>query len=173
MPLEIFDTVTRLVAATIIGMAYGLNRDLHGKATGIRTLGLVALASAVVTIGTIRYLGQHTPVESHPDAMSRVMQGLIQGILTGIGFIGAGVIVREVPGHRVRGLTTAATVWLTASMGIVCGLGQWVLVVTAVLVSGTLLIFGGPLERWLHARLGTGPRNEDQGPRPRESDAEY
>src|SRR3569623_1043507 len=85
------------------------------------------------------------------DATSRV----IQGILTGIGFLGAGVIVHaEVAGqHKVHGLTSAACVWFTACVGVICGAGEWRLVAVALAVAFVLLIVGGPLERALHRLL--------------------
>ena len=94
----------RLGAAALVGAALGLNRDLHGKSTGVRTLGLVGLGSALAVLA----FGQ----ASSADA-SRVLQG----IMTGIGFLGAGVIVRSKDGDHVHGLTTAACVWLTACIG--------------------------------------------------------
>ena len=61
----------------------------------------------------------------NPDAASRVIQGLIQGVMAGISFIGAGVVLRDAKAQMVQGLTTAATVWVTAALGIACGLGAW------------------------------------------------
>jgi putative Mg2+ transporter-C (MgtC) family protein len=87
------------------------------------------------------------------DAASRVMQGVIQGVLTGVGFLGAGVILRDAPGVRVHGLTTAATVLVTAALGVVFGLGEWLLGGIALLLTLAVLIAGGPVEhrlrRWL------------------------
>jgi putative Mg2+ transporter-C (MgtC) family protein len=84
------------------------------------------------------------------DAASRV----IQGILTGIGFLGAGVIVRAEHDFRIRGLTSAACTWFAACVGIACGVGQWRIVVVALAITFTLLIAGGRIERWLHRTLG-------------------
>jgi putative Mg2+ transporter-C (MgtC) family protein len=133
MRMETIDIALRLSAAALVGVLLGLNRDLHGKPTGVRTLGLVGLgsAAAVVAIGT-----------SSADA-SRV----VQGILTGIGFLGAGVIVRSDGDERVRGLTTAACVWLTASIGAACGIGAWRIVLLSVPLVLAMLVFGGPFEK--------------------------
>jgi len=79
---------------------------------------------------------------------------VIQGILTGIGFLGAGVIVRAEHHFRIRGLTSAACTWLTACVGIACGVGQWRIVVVALAITFGLLIVGHRLERWLHRVLG-------------------
>lgn len=150
----------QLIVAMICGMAIGLNRDLHGKPTGVRTLGLVGLGSALVTVATIHYAGQVLGTD-HPDAASRVLQGVIQGILAGIGFVGAGVILHDTSTNKVHGLTTAATVWVTAALGIGCGLAQWSIVLPAMILVLVLLIFGGPFEqrvhKWLKRVDGTDP----------------
>jgi putative Mg2+ transporter-C (MgtC) family protein len=135
---EHFDQILRLGAATLAGMIIGLNRDLKGKPTGVRTLGLVGLGTALVTVGTIEYAS----LALHPDALSRVVQGLIQGVLTGIGFIGAGAILRDREQREIEGLTTAASVWVTAAAGIVCGLANWPLVTIAVVMTLGLLVMG-------------------------------
>jgi len=133
------DIVLRLGAATLIGGAIGLNRDLHGKPIGVRTLGLVGLASAIATLA----VAPSTVGGNSVDATSRV----IQGVLTGIGFLGAGVIFRRSIGDRVHGLTSAACVWATACLGLVCGLAAWPIVATGALLVFVLLILGGPFER--------------------------
>ncbi len=133
------DAVIRLTAATVIGGAIGLDRELHGKPTGVRTLGIVALGAALVVL-----INQH-PGGADGDADGRV----IQGVITGIGFLGAGVILRNPTGKRIHGLTTAAAIWLTACIGVACGVGAWPLVVTAVVLVTALLWIGRPLERAL------------------------
>jgi putative Mg2+ transporter-C (MgtC) family protein len=84
------------------------------------------------------------------DAASRVMQG----ILTGIGFLGAGVIVHRQDRIRVHGLTSAACTWLAACIGIACGIGQWRTVAVALAITLVLLVAGHKLERRLHRALG-------------------
>jgi putative Mg2+ transporter-C (MgtC) family protein len=141
------DIILRLGGATLIGAAIGLNRDLHGKPIGVRTLGLVGLASAIATLAVALSGGEGV---NSVDATSRV----IQGVLTGIGFLGAGVIVRGSIGKRVHGLTSAACAWTTACLGLVCGLAAWPIVATGVLLVFVLLIFGGPFERMCQRWLG-------------------
>ena len=102
-----------------VGGVIGINRDLADKPIGVRTLALVALSAAIVTVATIQVPG----IAEHPDALSRVVQGVLQGVMAGIGFIGAGVILRDAEAGIVLGLTTAATVWVAAALGIACGLG--------------------------------------------------
>jgi putative Mg2+ transporter-C (MgtC) family protein len=142
--LDWSDILLRLGVATLAGGAIGLNRDLHGKPIGLRTLGLVGLATATVVVLAATF------GDKFPDATSRV----IQGILTGIGFLGAGVIIHRENQSRVHGLTSAACTWLTACVGIVCGAGQWKIVAVALGIAFALLIAGGPIERRLHRALG-------------------
>lgn len=136
MTLEWTDILLRLGAAAASGMLLGVNRDLQNKPIGTRTLGLVALGTAVVAVSTIQFPG----MAENPDAASRVVQGLIQGIMTGISFIGAGVVLRDAKAQTVNGLTTAATVWVTAALGIACGLGAWRSVAVALPFAFLLLV---------------------------------
>ena len=140
------EIVLRLGVATLAGGLIGLNRDLHGKPIGLKTLGLVGLATAMVVV-LADPSGDTTKIS--PEG-SRI----IQGILTGIGFLGAGVIVRAEHHFRVRGLTSAACTWLTACVGIACGIGQWRIIVVALAITFGLLTVGHRLERWLHRVLG-------------------
>jgi putative Mg2+ transporter-C (MgtC) family protein len=130
------EIILRLVAAAVVGGLVGLNRDLHGKPTGVPTLGLVGLGSALAVLA----------VAGDGAAESRV----IQGIVTGIGFLGAGVIIRPAAKSRVHGLTTAACVWLTATLGAACGVGAWRIVVVGVPVAFVLLLFGKSVEHLSH-----------------------
>jgi putative Mg2+ transporter-C (MgtC) family protein len=130
MTLDWTDIVLRLGGAAASGMILGINRDLQNKPIGIRTLGLVALGAAVVAVATIQFPGM-----DQPDAASRVLQGVIQGVMAGISFIGAGVILRDSGQQSVQGLTTAATVWVTAAVGIACGLAMWRTVAAAVAIA--------------------------------------
>jgi putative Mg2+ transporter-C (MgtC) family protein len=109
------EMMLRLCGAAIAGMAVGINRDIHNKPIGMRTLGLVALGSAIVILSGSVYEGLHFG----QDAVSRV----IQGIMTGLGFLGAGAILRGRDEMQVHGLTTAATVWIAAGLGVTAGLG--------------------------------------------------
>jgi putative Mg2+ transporter-C (MgtC) family protein len=134
------ETALRLGAALVVGALFGLNRELHGKPAGLRTHALVSLGAAAVTVLILR-----TPdglLTSDANALSRV----IQGVLTGVGFLGAGVILRDPAGH-VTGLTTAATVWVCAVLGLICGVGHWVVLGVTVALTTITLLFGRPLER--------------------------
>ncbi|HEX5931025.1 MAG TPA: MgtC/SapB family protein [Methyloceanibacter sp.] len=130
------DAALRLASAVLVGVLVGLNRDLAGKPMGMRTLALVSLGAAVVSVATIHFQN----LDDHPDALSRVVQGIIQGVMGGIGFIGAGVILRDHKAHTVEGLTTASTVWLTAALGIACGLAAWNVIAIAVIFALATLV---------------------------------
>lgn len=130
--LDWIDILLRLGVATIASGIIGLNRDLRGKPIGLRTLGLVGLASAAA----VTLASQPIAPDHFSDATSRV----IQGILTGIGFLGAGVIMKE--GMNVRGLNTAATLWCSAAVGACAGtdmLAEAALLTVFVLAGNTLL----------------------------------
>ena len=144
--LEWSEIVLRLGVATLAGGLIGLDRDLHGKPIGLKTLGLVGLATAMVVMLALP-AGDITRIS---DATSRV----IQGILTGIGFLGAGVIVRGAHRFQVHGLTSAACAWFAACVGIACGVGHWRIVIAGLAIASLLLFLGHRLEHWLHRMLG-------------------
>lgn len=140
-----WEIVGRIALAAVLGALIGLNRNLHHKYVGLRTMSLIGASTAALVIVSL-----HGPDgQLHVDAMSRT----IQGILTGLGFLGAGVIVRGPDEHHVHGLTTAATVWTTAIIGTLCGSGAWIIVMTLVAVTAAVLVFGGPLERFAHRHI--------------------
>jgi putative Mg2+ transporter-C (MgtC) family protein len=86
-------------------------------------------------------------IAANPDALSRVVQGVIQGVMGGISFIGAGVILRDTEARRVEGLTTAATVSITAALGIACGLAAWTTVGLTVVLAILILFAGSWVEK--------------------------
>lgn len=153
-PLTEVDMVARLGAAILAGCLMGLNRDLKGKPAGVRTMGLVGLGSALATMAAT---GLATGAGVNLDAISRA----IQGIITGIGFLGAGVIIKE-DGQRIRGLTTAATIWVTAAFGMVCGIGAWRAGGIALILALFLLIFGKSIERFAHWLRPERPDKDDE-----------
>lgn len=148
MDLSTLDVGLRLGAAALAGAVIGINRDLTNKPIGMRTLGLVALGAATVAVAAIQVAG----MAENADAMSRVVQGIIQGVMAGISFIGAGVILRDARARTVEGLTTAATVWVTAALGIACGLGRWNVVVIGVVIALVLLVAVAWVEAFVSKR---------------------
>jgi putative Mg2+ transporter-C (MgtC) family protein len=141
------DVIARLGLATLLGALIGVNRDLKQKPMGSRTLGLVALGAAAASVAALQVPG----MSSDPNAMSRVVQGILQGIMGGISFIGAGVILRDPRSGSVDGLTTAATVWVTAALGIACALAAWRVAAIATALVLILLLSLGVL-RWFGIR---------------------
>ena len=113
----------RLVLAALLGGLLGFERESHGKAAGIRTHMLVCTGAALFVLGS-------ELVGGGDDAMSRV----VQGIVAGIGFLGAGTIIKGDRMHDVKGLTTAAGVWMTAAVGVCVGLGLEATAVLATLI---------------------------------------
>lgn len=117
--------------ALLIGSLIGLDREIRNKPAGLRTHMMVSLGSALFVLIPIQ-LGV---AQENPDALSRV----IQGVITGVGFIGAGVILHhagtESGGLKVRGLTTAAAVWVSSGLGIAAGCGLWILGAIAALLA--------------------------------------
>jgi putative Mg2+ transporter-C (MgtC) family protein len=105
--------VLRLVAALLVGGIIGWQREHTGKAAGLRT-------HILVCMGTTLFVLAAAGIDMQQDALSRVVQGLA----TGIGFLGAGAILKLEADRRIRGLTTAAGIWMTAALGVAVGLGQ-------------------------------------------------
>jgi putative Mg2+ transporter-C (MgtC) family protein len=134
------DILLRLGFATLIGGVIGADRELRGKPAGLRTLALVALGSALVTV-TILELS----AGGNADPVSRA----IQGIIAGVGFLGAGTIMRGRDSDTVSGLTTAASIWLVASLGIACGSGYWRAALITTFLALLVLVLGGPFEEFL------------------------
>jgi putative Mg2+ transporter-C (MgtC) family protein len=144
------DIALRLGTATLVGAVLGLNRDLHGKPTGVRTLGLVCLGAALAVL-------------SVKEGSSADASRIIQGIMTGVGFLGAGVIVRNSKGQHVHGLTTAACVWVTACIGAACAVAKWQIVVVGAFLVLVILVFGGPFEKAIDRRWpGQRPADPEQ-----------
>jgi len=135
--MDWLDIIVRLGAAILIGGVIGLDRNLHHKPTGVRTLGLVAVGTALAVL-----------------AVAHDRQADVSRIVQGVGFIGAGVILRQATNGKVHGLTTAASIWVTAALGVLCGLAAWKLLVVAVAGVLFLLLAGGSIEKWCQRALG-------------------
>lgn len=114
----------RLIVAMIFGAVIGIQRERAGKPAGLRTHMLVALGAAVFIIASGEF-------GMNADSISRVIQGLV----TGIGFLGAGAILKLYDKRAVEGLTTAAGIWMTAALGVAVGLGRFGLALVATLLA--------------------------------------
>ena len=134
-PRQVMRVVIRLLAATILGAIVGFEREKAGKPAGLRTNTLVCLGTAVFIIVCSEVGMSH-------DALSRV----IQGIVTGIGFIGAGSILKLEGERDIRGLTTAAGVWMTAAIGVCVGLGSIGIAAMGTLLAVIILAVVGAIE---------------------------
>ncbi|MBV8449590.1 MAG: MgtC/SapB family protein [Hyphomicrobiales bacterium] len=145
---EILEPALKLFAAVVIGALVGINRDLHGKPAGLRLCALVSLGSALVTVLT----NDSRLGIADASGTSRA----IQGIVGGIGFLGAGVILHQGPESRIRNLTTAAIIWVCAALGIACGLGAWRTGGVAAVLALIVLSFGAKIDRALFGRFGEG-----------------
>jgi putative Mg2+ transporter-C (MgtC) family protein len=133
----LIEMMRHMVAALAAGAVIGTERSFHGRAAGFRTHALVALASSIL-MGVATSQATWFPVVG--DAVRTDPTRMAQGIMTGIGFLGAGVIFKE--GLTVRGLTTAASIWTTAAIGILMGVGEYFAgAVATVLALGVLSVF--------------------------------
>jgi putative Mg2+ transporter-C (MgtC) family protein len=126
--------VTRILAAVFVGALIGFERSFHGRPAGFRTHALVCAASALLMLVTVYQSEWMTSVPM--DAIRTDPTRMSQGIMTGIGFLGAGVIMKE--GLTVRGLTTAASIWITSALGILVGIGFYM--PAAIGTAATLLV---------------------------------
>ena len=136
-------------AAWLAGGMIGLERSYHGRAAGFRTLSLVSLASAAVMM--IALAPKLVPGMFPVDVDGLDPTRMAQGVMTGVGFLGAGVIFKE--GVNVQGLTTAATVWATAALGLLFGLGEFLPGVLGTLAVLVTLIVMRWLEAWLPSQV--------------------
>ncbi|HET8916999.1 MAG TPA: MgtC/SapB family protein [Candidatus Binatia bacterium] len=138
---QMVSLVSRLLTAMILGALVGAQRESIGKPAGLRTHMLVAMGSALFVLA---------PLEAgmELDGISRV----IQGIVTGIGFIGAGAILKLQEKREIEGLTTAAGIWMTAAIGIAAGLGRWGLALVSTILTWITLSVIGKIETWMNQK---------------------
>ncbi|MGD0642271.1 MAG: MgtC/SapB family protein [Roseiarcus sp.] len=147
-PAELFTNgilLLHLIGATAVGLLLGYERSYHGRAAGMRTYALVCVTSTMLVVINAypdQWYGGHslTPAAIDPTRV-------IQGIMTGIGFLGAGVIMKE--GFTIRGLSTAASIWMTAAIGVVIGIGFYGAAISATAVMLVAMTALGQLEKLL------------------------
>jgi len=146
MDSDLTDIVLRLLAAAGIGLLMGLERLLKRKPVGMRTLGLVSFVAALVTLSLTHADG----ILGNPEGLGRVLQGAVQGVLVGVGFLGGGVILRDTSG--VHNLTTAAEVWAAAGIGLAAAVAPWSLVGVGAVVFVLLIVVFRVLEQKFHLK---------------------
>jgi putative Mg2+ transporter-C (MgtC) family protein len=148
LPASYWDTLLRLALATGLGAAIGANREFRHKPAGFRTHALVGLGAALLTLVGLQMSGAADEL----NALSRVVQGLI----TGVGFIGGGVILHrsntrntkdDDSGKYVHGLSTSAAIWVVAASGVAAGSGMWRTASTAIALALLLLVLGQRVDR--------------------------
>jgi putative Mg2+ transporter-C (MgtC) family protein len=154
--MNLHEQIIRLAIACMAGGALGLNRRVRGKSAGLRTHALVSLGAAVVVLVADLYLRD---MHGDPGGLTRTLQGVVSGI----GFIGGGAILKG-GGDRaagVRGLTTAASIWLAAAVGAAAGAGYGILALVAVALAFVVLVGGTHIEVTAR-RLFEHPKDADR-----------
>ncbi|MFA5261203.1 MAG: MgtC/SapB family protein [Candidatus Omnitrophota bacterium] len=146
LPLEY---LVPILVALALGAIIGMEREIHQKPAGLRTNMLICMGAAVFTL-----IGKHISIS--PDAESRV----IQGVVTGVGFLGAGVLIHQQ--GNVHGLTTAATIWLVTAIGIACGARLYGIAIAAVIPAVIILMGLHPFEQKLRKNNHLSGNNSSQ-----------
>lgn len=154
-PAGWLDLFARMTVATVAGAALGLERSRQDRAiTGLRTLSLVGLASCIAVLAIV-----HSGLpQMNADAAGRV----IQGVLSGVGFVGAGGLLRGGTDQQVHGLATAASIWVAAAMGSAAALALWPLIVGGVTLGLFFLLVGAPIERRIREHARETPAEADR-----------
>ncbi|MEQ8762404.1 MAG: MgtC/SapB family protein [Planctomycetota bacterium] len=139
--LVFWDDLLRLGLALLLGSLIGIERQLAGQAAGLRTHGMVSIGAAVLTLVGLSSFGD--------QQVTRV----VQGIASGVGFIGAGAILKASSDSRVTGLTTASSVWMAAALGTAAGLGEYALAAAAGSAAILVLFVLRPVSRWISKKI--------------------
>lgn len=145
---ELASISTRLLAALVAGGLIGFERAYNGRPAGLRTHSLVCMASSLLMLLTVYQWDLLATVDM--DTVRVDPTRMAQGVMTGIGFLGAGVIMKEK--FTIRGLTTAASIWITASIGIIIGMGFYVAGGLATVLTLIVLSFFGWVEKRMPSR---------------------
>lgn len=142
--------ILNLIGSMALGLLVGYERSYHGRAAGMRTYALVSTASTALTVMvgySSLWYGGHASIVTNPDP-TRV----IQGIVTGLGFLGAGVILHE--GFSTRGLTSAASIWISSAIGVMVGIGFYLAAIALSLIAVFCMTLLTRFENWLPSRQG-------------------
>ena len=144
------DLVVRLVAAVLLGGVLGFEREVQAKPAGLRTHMMVSLGAACFSLAALGFAQQAVGSLDSPAATQVDPTRVVDGIVGGIGFLGAGAIIRN--SGSVEGLTTAGSIWLVGAIGIACGAGNFLLAGVAVVLAVLILLVVGWAEHRLVAR---------------------
>jgi putative Mg2+ transporter-C (MgtC) family protein len=150
-----WEDAARIGVATLLGGAIGFEREWKGHWAGLRTHMMVAIGCAIFVIAGLDAAGEQT------EAVTRV----IQGIASGIGFLGAGTILKLDKKQEIKGLTTASSIWLAAALGTTAGMGEYALAVAAAIISLFVLGGLGPIEKFFEQRQEAHRRARDKADR--------
>lgn len=142
-----------LAGALVLGLVVGYERSYHGRAAGMRTYGIVCMASAALTV-FVGYPGYWFGGHGAAAALAPDPTRVVQGIVTGVGFLGAGVIMKE--GLSISGLTTAASIWASCAIGVLVGVGFYSAAILLTALSAVLMMWGSRLEARLPSRHAIG-----------------
>jgi putative Mg2+ transporter-C (MgtC) family protein len=148
----VVNDVQRIGVAALLGGAIGFEREWKGHWAGLRTHMMVAIGCAIFVICGLEVAGEQR------ESVTRV----IQGIASGIGFLGAGTILKLDKKQEIKGLTTASSIWLAASLGTIAGLEQYALAIAAAIISLFVLGVLGPAEKFFEARQAKNRKERDQ-----------
>jgi putative Mg2+ transporter-C (MgtC) family protein len=149
---SIADNVLRIGVAMLLGGALGFEREWKGHWAGLRTHMMVSICFAILDISGLEAAGEQR------EAVTRV----IQGIASGIGFLGAGTILKLDKKQEVKGLTTASSIWLAAALGTTAGLAQYGLAIAAAIISLFVMGVLGPLEKFFERRQAQYRKERDE-----------
>ena len=151
-PLSDGELIQRLLLAAVLGGVLGFEREVRQKSAGLRTNMLIAIGSALFTLMSYELA----------DAAGADPGRVAAQIVTGIGFLGAGAIIRR--DGDIHGLTTAATIWVNAAVGVAAGGGEFHLALIATAVTLTVLLMLHPLESIIERRFGAGKPGREKPP---------
>jgi putative Mg2+ transporter-C (MgtC) family protein len=151
----LWDDITRIGVAALLGGALGFEREWKGHWAGLRTHMMVSIGCAILVISGLEVAGEQR------EAVTRV----IQGIASGIGFLGAGTILKLDKKQEIKGLTTASSIWLAAALGTTAGLAQYALATASVVISLFVLGALGPVEKFFERRQAEYRKERDDADR--------
>jgi putative Mg2+ transporter-C (MgtC) family protein len=148
----VWDDIIRIGVAALLGGAIGFEREWKGHWAGLRTHMMVSIGCAILVTSGLEAAGEQK------EAVTRV----IQGIASGIGFLGAGTILKLDKKQEIKGLTTASSIWLAAALGTTAGLAQYALAMASAVISLFVLAVLGPLEKYFEKRQAMNRRERDE-----------